>query len=119
MREGVDPVTINSNLAFYSHGLSTFSVALSSLLVLKAKADSRVSKEDERIRVWLEQRVAEKPSENGESGSGSSSSPLRQELLLPMEALGTLAQDTLSVKTLTDLVASYKSRSRKRSRPVT
>ena len=119
MREGVDPVTINSNLAFYSHGLSTFSVALSSNLVLKAKADSRVSKEEERIRVWLEQRVPEKTGENGDSGSSSSSSALRHELLLPMKALGTLAQDALSVKTLTDSVSAYKSRVRKRSRPVT
>ena len=113
-------MTINSNLAFYSHGLSTFSVALSSNLVLKAKADSRVSKEEERIRVWLEQRVPEKTGENGDSGSSSSSSSaLRHELLLPMKALGTLAQDALSVKTLTDSVSAYKSRVRKRSRPVT
>lgn len=111
MREGLDPVTITSRLSFFSHGISNYCVSLSSRLTLRAKADSRSSKEDECLRVWLELKLAASGS-SGENNSGF------QALTLPLEALTTLAKDSNSIKTLTDLVASYKSRSRKRTKPV-
>jgi len=116
MTDGTDPVKITTNLSFYSHGLSHYSVSLSSRLVLRARADSRLpTKEDECLKVWLELKSASTGmSADGSSGSGG----LLQVLTLPCNALSALAQDGHSIKTLTDLVAGYKNRTRKRTKPV-
>lgn len=103
MRDGKDPVAISSHLSFYSHGCILYSVAISSRLVLKIKADSKKpSKDDEYLSGWLEQR------------SGNH----HQECTLALQALATMSQHTHTVKTLTDAVTSYKNQSRKRSQPV-
>lgn len=103
MRDGKDPVAISSHLSFYSHGCILYSVAISSRLVLKIKADSKKPlKDDEYLSGWLEQR------------SGNH----HQECTLALQALATMSQHTHTIKTLTDAVTSYKNRSRKRSQPV-
>lgn len=103
MRQGQNLVPITSTLAFYHHGFSNYSVSLSPRLTLKAKADSRSTKDDDCIRAWLEL---------------NSSGAAVQVFGLPVEALAELTQDTTSFNTLTNLVAGYKSRSRKRSKAV-
>ena len=109
MQEGTDPVPLTNRLVFYSHGTSHYSVSLSSRLVLRAKADSRKSSEnDQCLRAWLELRLT--------SGSGGSTG--QQDFNLPLPALTTLSQDAGAVKSLTDWVVAYKNRSRKRSKPV-
>lgn len=124
MSEGQDPVRITNHLAFFSHGMSHYSVSLSSRLVLRARADSRVSNDDECLKVWLELKQPPPPEQQPEQQqlladtTGTPTGGLLQVLALPWKALSSLAQDTHSVKTLTDLVAGYKSRPRKRSKPV-
>lgn len=107
MRTGQDLIPISTTLAFYHHGFSHYSVHLSSKLVLKAKSDSRLSSEDKSVRAWLELKTP-----------GSSKDWVTQVFSLPVEALTELTQDSSACNTLTNLVAGYKSRSRKRSKPV-
>jgi len=103
MREGNDPVTISSHLSFYSHGCIQFSATLSSRLLLKIKADSKKPKQDDvYLSGWLEQRAGNH----------------FQECALALHALATLSQHTHTIKTLTEAVALYKNRSRKRIKPV-
>jgi len=103
MRDGKDPVAMSSHLSFYSHGYIYYSVAISPRLLLKIRADSRKPvKDDEYLSGWLEQR------------SGNH----QQECVLALQALATMSQHNHTIKTLTDAVASYKNRSRKRSKPV-
>lgn len=119
MTEGLDPVRITNNLAFYSHGMSHYSVSLSSRLVLRARADSRLSsREEECLKVWLELKPSDKSSESSTLGGGGGGGGGLQVLSLPCKAVTALAQDTHSIKTLTDLVGAYKNRSRKRCKPV-
>jgi hypothetical protein len=110
MKTGQDLIPISATLAFYHHGFSHYSVHLSSKLVLKAKSDSRGSPEDKSVRAWLELKTP--------SSSSSSKDWITQVFSLPTEALSELTRDTGACTTLTNLVAGYKSRSRKRSKPV-
>jgi len=103
MRDGKDPLAISSHLSFYSHGCIQYSVALSQRLLLKIKADSKKPvKDDEYLSGWLEQRVGNH----------------LQECILALQALNAMSQHTHAIKMLTDIVSSYKNRSRKRSKPV-
>ena len=99
MMEGTDPIFISGYLMFYNHGSCHYKASLSSRLVFKARVESQTPKTC--IKAWLELTT------------GSV-----QEMVLPMNSLQALAQDTNGLKTLTELFAYYKSRTRKRSRPV-
>jgi hypothetical protein len=121
MKTGQDLIPISRTLAFYHHGFSHYSVHLSSKLVLKAKSDSRGPLEDKTVRAWLELKTPSGSSNEGSGGGGGGSSPndwITQVFSLPVEALNELTQDKGACNTLTNLVAGYKSRSRKRSKPV-
>ncbi len=103
MRDGQDPVPLSQHLAFYSHGCCLYSIALSPRLVFKVRADSKKpTARDEHLSAWLEQRSDNQWIEFG----------------LALQSLATLSQNTHTVKTLTDLVAQYKNRSRKRNKSV-
>ena len=106
MREGKEPMPITGNLTFYSHGHCFYRISLSSRLIFKAKVDSRMSKEDDSVRCWLELK----------KGGSNSNSP--QEFVLAMESVLLLAKDTNAIKALADIVDNYKRKSRKRSLPV-
>jgi len=113
MKEGSEPVILASHLSFYGHGSCHYRILLSHRLAFKAKAESRPSRDDEPIKAWLELTHKNDP-----ATSTSTASPSLQEFTVPLQALSTLAQDQSAVKTLTDLVAAYKSRSRKRNKSV-
>jgi len=116
MRENSEPVTIAGLLSFFSHGQCHYQVHLSSRLFFKVKADSRVPLDKGAIKAWLELKVPS--SSSGPADSSASGGNATRELLLPMSSLSILAQDTNSYNALVDLVATYKSRSRKRSQSV-
>jgi len=120
MQTGQDLIPISTTLAFYHHGCSHYSVHLSSKLLLKAKLDSKVDAKEKNIRVWLELKASasSKSNNNSSSNNGSSHEGLTQVFGLPVEALNELTRDSNACNTLTNLVAGYKSRSRKRSKPV-
>lgn len=104
MRESNEPVTVAGHLAFYNHGVCHYRISLSSRLTFRAKSDSRTTREEDKVRAWLELR------------SGGSDGV--QELTLPLEALCFLAGEESSLSALTEIVAEYKSRSRKRGKSV-
>jgi len=66
------------------------------------KIKSFYKKDDEYLSGWLEQRVGNH----------------LQECILALQALNAMSQHTHAIKMLTDIVSSYKNRSRKRSKPV-
>jgi hypothetical protein len=115
MKEGSEPISIAPHLSFYGHGSCHFQISLSHRLALKAKAESRSLRENETaahpVKAWLELK-------SDASTSVGSATPSNEEFALPLGALATLVQDQRGVKTLTDLVAAYKSRSRKRNKSV-
>lgn len=111
MREKTDPVFMTGHLVFYSHGSSQFKVSLSSRLVFKACIQSRDP--DKTIKAWLERNTSSTQS-NCDAPIGSAI----QELVLPMNSVLILAQDYIGVKTLIELMGVYKSKSRKRQKPV-
>jgi len=115
MRTGQDLIPISSTLAFYHHGCSVYSVHLSSRLMLKAKSDSKLDPAAKTLRAWLELKVS---SNQGSGGSENQAECPVQVFCLPVEALSELTQDVGASNTLNNLVANYKSRSRKRSKPV-
>ena len=106
MREGTDPVYISGHLVFYNHGSCHYRVSLSSRLVFRAKMESR--EEDNVPKTWLERK----------QDANTNSACHDQEMSLPMESLGLLANDSVGIKALTDYMANYKSRSRKRTKAV-
>jgi len=114
MKEGSEPISIAPHLSFYGHGSCHFQISLSHRLALKAKAESRSLRENEErmtahhVKAWLELK----------SDASTGATPSNEEFALPLEALAALVQDQRGVKTLTDLVAAYKSRSRKRNKSV-
>jgi hypothetical protein len=112
MRENSEPVAVAGFLSFFSHGQCHYQVQISSRLCFKVRADSRTPKEKGAIKAWLELK-SPSGSSSGLEGSGAGST--NRELVLPMSALTILAQDTSSYNALVDLVATYKSKSRKRS----
>jgi hypothetical protein len=131
MRTGQDLIPISSTLAFYHHGCSHYSVHLSSRLMLKAKVDSKSSsssssssskddkdKDKSSVRAWLELKTPSGSGSGGGSAGGSSSDWITHVFSLPVEALTELSRDQGTCNTLTNLFAGYKSRSRKRSKPV-
>lgn len=125
MKEGSEPISIAPHLSFYGHGSCHFRISLSHRLTFKAKAESRHLKESEtNVKAWLELKDlhlnAAAVAAISPSTSPAASDAIRahQEFVLPLEALSTLVQDQRGVKTLTDLVATYKSQTRKRNQSV-
>ena len=104
MRESGDPVTVAGHLLFYNHGVCHYRISISPRLTFRAKSDSRTTRDEDRVRAWLELRSG------GSDGA--------QELTLPLEALSFLAGEENSVSALTEIVSEYKSRSRKRGKSV-
>jgi hypothetical protein len=107
MRESDEPITVAGHLSFYSHGSCHYRISLSPRLTFRARSDSRLTRDEESVRAWLELR------------SGGDNKGSIHELSLPMDALSFLAGEECSVSALVEAVADYKSRSRKRSKPVT
>lgn len=116
MREGTDPIYITGNLVFYNHGFSHFRVSLSSRLVFKAWIDSRDPKNN--VKACLERHHGHDSPPAANGASGHHEPPSYHEMALPMNSLVALTQDIASYKALVDQMAAYKSRSRKRSKPV-
>lgn len=102
MHEGTDPINITGHLVFYNHGSSFFKTNLSSRLLFKAWIDS--SHEKKVVNACLEKK--------------SDFSDGTEQMSLPMNSLLTMAQDTMGVKILIDILAYYKSRMKKRPRSV-
>ena len=102
MRQGTDPISITGHLVFYNNGSSHFKTSLSSRLVLKAWIESGDDKGT--IHACLEKTL------DGADGT--------EWLPLPMESLVTLAKDTVGFKSMTDMLAYYKSNWKKLNRPV-
>ena len=102
MKEGTDPVNITGHLVFYNHGSSFFKTNLSSRLLFKAWIES--SEEKKIIHACLEKK--------------SDFSDRTEQMPLPMNSLLAMAQDVFGVKVLTDILAYYKSRMKRRLRPV-
>jgi len=94
MREGTEPLYISGRLAFYNHGSSNFRTNLSSRLVFKAWIDSG----DPRSIIHC---CLEKKMENGQAS---------EVMMLPMESLVKIAQDTNGMKAIVDIWTYYKSR---------
>ncbi len=103
MHEGTDPIYISGHLVFYNHGLSYFKTSLSSRLVLKAWISSGTTK-------GIIHSCLEKKLDNSSEGI--------EQMVLPMESIVTLANDAVGFKVLTDMLAYYKSRVKKSTRPV-
>ena len=102
MQEGTDPINITGHLVFYNHGSSFFRTNLSSRLIFKAWIDSH--QDQKMIHACLEKK--------------SDFSDNVEQMPLPMNSLLTMAQDALGMKILSEMMAYYKSRMRKRPRPV-
>ena len=102
MQEGTDPINITGHLVFYNHGSSFFRTNVSSRLIFKAWIDS--SQEKNTIQACLEKKL--------DYSDGVEQMPL------PMNSLLAMAQDALGIKVMTDILAYYKSRMKKRPRPV-
>ena len=102
MKEGTDPVNITGHLVFYNHGSSFFKTQLSSRLLFKAWIES--NEEKKIIHAYLEKK--------------SDISDRTEQMPLPMNSLLAMAQDVLGVKVLTEIMAYYKSRMKRRPRPV-
>ena len=102
MKEGTDPINITGHLVFYNHGSSFFRTNLSSRLIFKAWIDSH--QDQKMIHACLEKK--------------SDFSDNVEQMPLPMNSLLTMAQDALGMKILSEMMAYYKSRMRKRPRPV-
>ena len=102
MKEGTDPVNITGHLVFYNHGSSFFKTQLSSRLLFKAWIES--NEEKKIIHAYLEKK--------------SDFSDRTEQMPLPMNSLLAMAQDVLGVKVLTEIMAYYKSRMKRRPRPV-
>jgi hypothetical protein len=117
MRKGQDQVAISSTLGFYCHGSSHYSACLSARLVIKAKADSRITDDSKCIKIWLELKTPLDDNSAGATSNGNSGKHV-QTLMLPIGALDELVQDRTSVNTLNNLVSGYKSKAKKRTHPV-
>ena len=102
MKEGTDPVNITGHLVFYNHGSSLFRTNLSSRLLFKAWIESH--QEQKTVHACLEKK--------------SDFSDRSEQMPLPMNSLLAMAQDALGVKVLADILAYYKSRMKRRPRPV-
>ena len=102
MKEGTDPVNITGHLVFYNHGSSFFKTQLCSRLLFKAWIES--NEEKKIIHAYLEKK--------------SDFSDRTEQMPLPMNSLLAMAQDVLGVKVLTEIMAYYKSRMKRRPRPV-
>ena len=102
MKEGTDPVNITGHLVFYNHGSSFFKTHLSSRLLFKAWIES--NEEKKIIHAYLEKK--------------SDFSDRTEQMPLPMNSLLAMAQDVFGVKVLTEIMAYYKSRMKRRPRPV-
>ena len=102
MKEGTDPINITGHLVFYNHGSSFFRTNLSSRLIFKAWIDSH--QDQKMIHACLEKKL--------------DFSDVVEQMPLPMNSLLTMAQDALGMKILSEMMAYYKSRMRKRPRPV-
>jgi len=97
MREGTEPISISNRLVFYNHGWSHFKTSLSSRLMLKAWIESK--QPQGIIHCYLEKQM-----------DGSDQVEI---MILPMESLLTMAKDTVGFKTMTDILACYKSKTKK------
>lgn len=102
MQEGTDPINITGHLVFYNHGSSFFKTNLSSRLIFKAWIDSSCN--NKMAYASLEKKA--------DSADG------KEHMLLPMNSLLTIAQDTVGIKILADILAYYKNQTRTRLRSV-
>ena len=102
MQEGTNPINITGHLIFYNHGSSYFKTNISSRLVFKAWIQSSLNQD--KIYSYLEKK--------------SEHTDKMEQLRLPMDSLLTLANDTTGIKVMTEILAHYKSRVKKKPRPV-
>ena len=102
MHEGTNPINITGHLIFYNHGSSYFKTNISSRLVFKAWIQSSLNQD--KIYSYLEKK--------------SEHTDKMEQLCLPMDSLLTLANDTTGIKVMTEILAHYKSRVKKKPRPV-
>ena len=116
MCEGTDPIYISGHLVFYNHGSSHYRVSISSRLVFRACIESR--DKDQIIKTWLERRSMSDQQFTVHHNNAGDPLLLYQEMALPMKTLLLLTQDSTGLKALVNLVAAYKSRSRKRTKTV-
>jgi hypothetical protein len=102
MQEGTNPINITGHLVYYNHGSSYFKASLSSRLVFRAWIQSSLN--ENVVFSYLEKKL---------DGTDDT-----ERMRLPMESLLTLAKDASGIKVMADIVAHYKSRVRKKPRPV-